>query len=67
MTEGEIVSFHLQINKLNLIEGEYSLGLYLNTTLRSGDIYDLGRFTVVEQDCDSRIPLYDTGNKPGQT
>ena len=59
MTEGEIVSFHLQINKLNLIEGEYSLGLYLNTTLRSGDIYDLGRFTVVEQDCDSRIPLYD--------
>jgi len=59
MLEGEYTSINIQIDRLNLIEGEYSLGLYLNTTDRSGDIYDLAVINVEEQHNDSGITPYE--------
>ncbi len=59
MVEGEYTSLNIHIDRLNLIEGEYSLGLYLNTTDRSGDIYDLAVINVEEKHNDSGIAPYE--------
>jgi lipopolysaccharide transport system ATP-binding protein len=59
MTEGECMFINIDINRVNLIEGTYSLGLYLNTTDRSGDIYDLASVTIEEQNQDTGIAPYE--------
>lgn len=63
MVEGESTSFKVHINNLNLIEGEYSIGLFLNTTDRFGDIFDLGALTVVEQENGKITPLYESKHR----
>lgn len=59
MAEGALTTLYIQIDSLDLIEGEYSLGLYLNTTDRSGDVYDLASVVVEEQNNDTGIAPYD--------
>ncbi len=59
MAIGQTQTFIIDINNMNLIEGEYFIGLYLNTTDRSGDIYDLAGICIEEKIVDSDSVPYE--------
>jgi lipopolysaccharide transport system ATP-binding protein len=47
------------IDSLNLVEGIYSLGLYINCGDCNGDIYDLRQLRVIRQPSMGVVPPYD--------
>lgn len=59
MAAGESFSINVDLFSVNLIEGEYYIGLYLNTTDRSGDIYDLAHIRIEENHQESAVTPFD--------
>lgn len=55
--------YHLTVGadltRINLVECEYTVGLYIVAGSTSGDVYDLGSFEVTANTTPARVPPYD--------
>lgn len=48
----QTLDFSVQIHKMGIVEGEFSLGLFVSSNLCQGDFYDLQKFHVKMPDTD---------------
>lgn len=59
MLAGQTISFSIAIKKMPLLEGEYSLGLFLQDNINAKDFLDLFRFEILPVQRENITTIYD--------
>jgi lipopolysaccharide transport system ATP-binding protein len=61
LEEGQVLTVEVKVDHLNLVEGEYRLGLHLQGGRTSGDYMDAGQFEVLPRRLTGGVVPYHVG------